>query len=112
MFTYLNDAVVHSNMATVLMDVRRELRIAERLHAQLFPGNTVRAVDSFTNWMESHFTRMHTNMDTWANIWLNRVENLWSNDPTYGPGVSAVVAVIRAQASSATVNTNGFFDPV
>ncbi|KID94681.1 Glycoside hydrolase, subgroup, catalytic core, partial [Metarhizium majus ARSEF 297] len=108
-FTYLNHGTVHSNMATVIMDIRRELRIAERVHAFLFPGQQVALVDSFTNWMSSHFTRMHTNMDTWVTARLDLLEAQWRTNPVNGPAIMSTIGTIRAEARARTISTQGFF---
>lgn len=108
----MNEAVIHGNMRTILMDIRRELRIAERLHAELNGGATVAAVSNFDNWIQSHFTAMHSNLERWATPWLNIVVNLWANDRTNGPTVRTAVAVIRARITNSEVDTTGFFDPV
>ncbi|KAG8407915.1 hypothetical protein J3458_020224 [Metarhizium acridum] len=108
-FTYLNHGTVHSNMATVIMDIRRELRIAERVHAFLFPGQQVALVDSFTNWMSSHFTRMHTNMDNWVTAGLDVLEAQWRTDAVNGPAIMSSIGTIRAEARARTITTQGFF---
>ncbi|KAG8417011.1 hypothetical protein J3459_013064 [Metarhizium acridum] len=108
-FTYLNHGTVHSNMATVIMDIRRELRIAERVHAFLFPGQQVALCDSFTNWMSSHFTGMHTNMDNWVTAGLEVLEAQWRTDAVNGPAIMSSISTIRVEARARTMNTQGFF---
>lgn len=98
-------------MAIILMDIRRELRIAERLHFQPF-GQRVAAVDNFTRWMKRHFTWMHERTTEWEEGWLTKIENSWRSEPDYGQFVLGLCAEYRRDLSGQKIKTVGFFDPV
>jgi hypothetical protein len=99
-------------MATVVMDFRRELRFAERVHRGLFAAQ-VPAVDSFTNYFRSLMTRIETRTRAFATRWLDALELTWTNtgDPAEA-SIRASIVSIRSVAQSARINTNGFFNPV
>ncbi|RFU82010.1 chitin-binding, type 1 [Trichoderma arundinaceum] len=110
--SFLNHPVIHSNMASIIMDFRRELKLAARIHLQL-TGVTVPAVESFTNYYRSLMTRTGTRVRTFAAQWLDAIDATWANVNTpAGANVRAISAAIRTVAQSAAVNTQGFFDPV
>ncbi|KAK1240330.1 hypothetical protein MKX08_007772 [Trichoderma sp. CBMAI-0020] len=110
--SFFNHPIVHTNMASTIMDFRRELRIAERVHLGL-TGTPVAAVDSFTNYFRSLMARIDTRIERFATQWLDELDATWSgvNTPA-GNQVRSDSAAIRAQAQNGAVNTQGFFDPV
>jgi hypothetical protein len=87
------------------MDIRRELRIAERLYTQLYPGTQVLVVDSFSNWLRSHFGRMHDNMQSWVESYLVMIEQTWRNDLTQqGTYIRQTVTTLRNMAINTVVD--------
>ncbi len=99
-------------MRNIIMEVRRELRLAERLHL-LRTGRMVTAVVSFDWWVQGHFERVLTRVATFVNLWGSELEDTWRNfnTPT-GHEIMRQVQHLRNHANQLSINEQGFYAPV
>ncbi|KAK5988784.1 hypothetical protein PT974_10274 [Cladobotryum mycophilum] len=111
-FSYINHPIVHGAATRVMMEFRRELRIAEEAHS-VFYGRKIRLVASFDAYIPSYYNLIAADMRYFVRTWLGRLEALWATDQTAaGATIRNEITIIRNHVNAAAIDQNGFYNPV
>jgi deoxyribodipyrimidine photolyase len=99
-------------MVNVMMEFRRELRVAERAHRQL-TGNPVSLVASFDEFMVSLFVRIRDKMREFIRQWVQELRNVWDdiNNPL-DISVLALAATLQNAANNIAIDQTDFYQQV
>ncbi|CAH0020362.1 unnamed protein product [Clonostachys rhizophaga] len=110
--TYLNDDTLHNKMKNIIMEFRKQLRVAERAHLAR-TGVKVEAVAFFDEWMPTLFERIRGDMISFATTWCDKLDAAWQNVPQ-AQGVIQQTTHLRASATATRtiINQRNFYDPV
>lgn len=105
---FMNSQTTVHNTQQILLDFRRELRLAERLHLQR-TGATVNAVANFDRWMQSHYSLVLTRATELVIVgWAGVMASTWSSQTNTPQGAAVVQTITLALSTRRHASTEWY----
>jgi hypothetical protein len=103
---FMSSQTTVRNTQQILLDFRRELRLAERLHLQR-TGATVDAVTNFDRWMQSHYRLVVERATDLVIGWAGVMASTWSSQVNTPQGAGVVHTITVLYQRAVTLRRNG-----